>query len=150
MSDATPRSKAAWLVALVQRHSHRGWWAYLIWLLVYLFFAMMFAGEMEFHNGATAAQVWPLLIPIVVVIVQWIRPTVLGWAVICLPTILYFGVGVYYMITENLGPHPQWEHDLGGVILGSLFLAVLLAACLSLMFAARPRAFPGPIGNHSH
>jgi hypothetical protein len=141
MSDAAPKSKAAWLVALVQLRSHRGWWAYLIWLLVYLFFAMMFAEEMGAHDGATATQGWPLLVPIVVVIVQWIRPTILGWAIICLSTLIYFGVGAYYMITENFGPHPQWKHDLGGVILGSLFLVVLLAVCIALIFAARPRAF---------
>src|SRR5258706_365892 len=44
MADATPKSKAAWLAALIQRRSRRGWWAYAIWLLVYLPTAMMFAG----------------------------------------------------------------------------------------------------------
>jgi hypothetical protein len=141
MSEATPKSKVRWLVALVERRSRRGWWAYVIWLLVYLFTAMMFAGEMTAHSGATAAQMLPLLIPVVIVIVQWVRPTILGWAVIFLPTFLYFGIGVYYAITNNLGPHPQWEHDLGGLILGSFFLAALLAACLAVMFAARPRRF---------
>jgi hypothetical protein len=96
MSDTAPTSKTAWLVALVQRRSRRGWWVYVIWLLVYLFTAMMYADEMAFHSGATAMQMWPLVIPIVIVIVQWVRPSVLGWAVICLPTFLYFGVGVYY------------------------------------------------------
>jgi len=134
-----PKSKFGCLVALVQRRSWRGWWAYVIWLLVYLVTAMMFADEMAFHSGATATQMWPLLIPIVIIVVQWVRPTVLGWAVICLPTFLYFGVGVYYAVTNNLGPHPQWEHDSQGVILGSFFLAALLAACIALTLAARPR-----------
>jgi len=111
----------------------------MIWLLVYLPTAMMFAGEMSFHNGARAAQLWPLLIPVVILIVQWVRPTLVGWAVIFLPTVLYFGVGVYYAIRNNLGPHPQWEHDSAGVILGSAFLAGLFGACVALMFAAKPR-----------
>jgi hypothetical protein len=139
MNDLAPRSKTAWLVALVQRRSRRGWWVYVIWLLVYLFTAMMYAGEIAFHSGVMAVQMWPLVIPVLIVIAQWVRPTMLGWAVICLPTFLYFVVGVYYLVRNNLGPHPQWEHDSGGVILGSFFLAALLAACIALMFAARPR-----------
>jgi hypothetical protein len=139
MSDTTPTSKTGWLAALVQRRSRQGWWAYVIWLLVYLFTAMMYADEMAFHSGATATQMWPFLIPIVIIVVQWARPTILGWLVICLPTFLYFGLGVYYLVRNNLRPHPQWEYDSGGVILGSFFLAALLAACIALMFAARPR-----------
>jgi len=114
--------------------------ALLVCLLVYLPTAMMFAGEMSFHSRARAAQMWPLLIPIVILIVQWVRPTPLGWAVIFMPTFLYFGVGVYYAISNNLGPHPQWEYDSEGVILGSVFLAALLGVCIALTFAARPRA----------
>ncbi len=140
MADTMPKSGVTWLWALIQRRSRRGWWAYVIWLLVYLFTAMMFADEMAFHTGATAAQLWPLLIPILIITVQWVRPTVLGWAIICLPTFLYFGIGVYYAVRNNVGPHPQWEHDLGGVILGAFFLTALLAACVALTFAARPRA----------
>jgi len=100
---------------------------------------MMFAGEMAFHSGTRAAQLWPLLIPVLIAILQIVRPTLLGWAIIFLPTILYFGVGIYYAITNNLGPHPQWENDEGGVILGSVFLAALLVICIAVGIAARPR-----------
>jgi len=140
MAEGTPSPKASFLGTLVERRSRRGWWAYVIWLVVYLPTAMMFAGEMFFHSGTRAAQMWPLLMPIVVLITQWVRPTLLGWVVIFLPTFLYFGVGVYYAITNNLGPHPQWEHDSEGVILGGVFLAALLGVCLALTLAARPRA----------
>jgi hypothetical protein len=138
MAETTPKSKATWPAALMQRRSRRGWWAYVIWLLVYLPTAMMFADEMSAHSGVGAAQMLPLFIPIVVVGAQWIRPTILGWAVLFLPTFLYFGIGVYYLITNNLGPHPQWEHDLEGVILGFVFLVALFGVCVALMFAARP------------
>jgi hypothetical protein len=102
------------------------------------------------HKGTASAQGWPLLIPVIVVIVQWIRPTILGWAVICLPTLIYISVGACYIITENLGPHPQWERDPSGVVLGSLFLGVLLASCILLIFAARPRAFSGTMPHDKH
>ncbi len=91
----------------------------------------------------SAARMWPLLLPGAVIISQLIRPTVLGWPLILLPTLLYFGVGVYYAITNNLGPHPQWEHDSEGVILGSVLLAALLGVCVALLFAGRPKAFHG-------
>jgi hypothetical protein len=139
MADSTPKSKAAWLTALIRRRSRRGWWAYVIWLLVYLPTAIMYAGAISFLSGASAAQMWPLLIPIVIPIVQWVRPTILGWAVIFLPTFLYFAIGFYYAIRNNIGPHPQWEDDSEGVILGTVYLATLLGVCAALMFAARPR-----------
>jgi hypothetical protein len=143
MASNKPKSKVAWLVALVERRSRRGWWAYLIWLLVYLPTAMMFAGEMSFHGGAKTAQMWPLLLPIVIIIVQWMRPTLLGWVVLSLPTMIYFGVGIYYLVDNNLGAQPQWKTDSAGVILGFVFLGALLCVCVALIFGARPRVLDG-------
>jgi hypothetical protein len=135
--DSPPKSKTGWLAALIKERSRRAWWAYLIWLLIYAPTAMMFVGS----TGASAAKVWPLLIPVAILILQWIRPTILVWAVISLPTFLYFGVAIYYAITNNLGPHPQWEYDSEGVVLGSVFLAALLGVCVALMAAAKLGAF---------
>jgi hypothetical protein len=137
MIDTPPKSKTGWLIALIRQRSRRGWWVYMIWLLIYAPTAMMFAGD----SGASVARMWPLLIPVAILVLQWVRPTILVWAVISLPTFLYFGIGIYYAITNNLGPHPQWEHDSEGVILGSVFLASLLGVCVALMFAVRLGAF---------
>ena len=127
--------KRGWLAALIQQRNRRGWWVYVIWLLLYSATTMMFAGD----TGASAAQMWPFLIPVAILILQWVRPTLLGWAVISLPTCLYFCVGIYYAVANNLRSHPQWEYDSEGVILGSVFLAVLLGMCIALIVAARPR-----------
>jgi hypothetical protein len=135
--DSPPKSKLRWLVALTKERSRRGWWAYLIWLLLYAPTAMMYVDD----TGASAIKLWPLLIPVAILILQWVRPTIIVWAIISLPTFLYFGIGIYYFITNNLGPHPQWEHDSEGVILGSVFLGLLLAVCIVLMAPAKLGAF---------
>jgi hypothetical protein len=107
---------------------------HLILLLAYVLGAMMFIGDI----GGGSARMWPLLIPIGIIVGQWIRPTILGWVIIIVPTILYFAVGVYYLVANNIGAHPQWEDDAEGVILGSFFLAALLVLCTGLIFAAKP------------
>jgi len=127
------------LAALIRERSRNGWWAYLIWLFVYLLTAALFAEEAHFHGGAGASKLWPLVIPIFVIICQWARPTILGWALVSVPTVLYFCLGLYYAIANNIGPHPQWEYDSSGVVLGVIFLLALLGACISLVYAARPR-----------
>jgi hypothetical protein len=37
-----------------------------------------------------------LLVPVVVVVVQWIHPTLLGWAVVLVPTILFCAYGLLF------------------------------------------------------
>jgi len=140
MVDTTQRRNGCQFAALIERRSRRGGWAYFVWLLVYSLTAMMFAGEMEFHVGANTIQLSALLVPILIVVVQLIRPTILGWIVIFSPTFLYFCVGVFYFVGNNLGSRPQWQDDLEGVVLGSLFLVALLGACMALSFAAKPGA----------
>ena len=119
---------------VVRQRSRGGWWAYLIWLLLYLFTAFLFAGEVYFHSGAGASQLLPLLIPVVIVLLQWVRPTILGWSIIFLLTVLYFCVGVYYVFTNDLGR----AYDSSGLVVSSLFLLALLGVCIALAFA-RPR-----------
>ena len=123
---------------VVRQRSRSGWWAYLIWLLLYLFTAFLFAEEAHFHSGAGANQFVPLLIPVVIVLLQWVRPTILGWSIIFLLTVLYFCVGVYYVFTNNLGPQPQWAYDSSGLVVSLLFLLALLGVCIALAFT-RPR-----------
>jgi hypothetical protein len=138
MVDLYVRSKTRGVGTLIQRRSRRGAWVYAILLLAYYMpTAMMLASEMRFANPA---QAWPLLVPLVVVIVQWVRPTILGWACIAMPTFLYFCIGVYYAVANNLGPSQQWEYDREGVVFGTVYLTVLLGVCMALTFAAWPRA----------
>jgi hypothetical protein len=128
-----------WLNALTQRRSNRSRWVYVLCLLGYVATALMFAADIGVNSGAMLARLWPLLIPVGILITQLIRPTILGWAVISLPAFLYFGCGIYYAIRNDLGPHPQWDYDREGVIGGSIFMVVLFGVCVALMLAARPK-----------
>jgi hypothetical protein len=141
MIDTVPNSKSGCLAGLIKRRSRRGWWIYVIWLLSYVLSVMLYLGD----TGADLAQVWPLFIPIPILVLQWVRPTVLVWVAISLPTFLYFGIVAFYEIIDITGPRPhgqsQWDSDSQGVILGWIFFAAWLVVCIALMFAPRPGAF---------
>lgn len=123
---------------LVGRRPRRASWAYVVWLIPYLLTAWLFAGEMAFHSGARPYQMLPLLIPVFVVAVQLAYPTLLGWALFFVPSVLYCGTGVYYLLRNATERQPQWEYDLGGFIMGLFFVGSYVAVCLCL-FHARPR-----------
>ena len=138
MADSEHQTKLNPLRALILRRSRRRAWAYGLWLLVYLPTALLFADEMAAHSGAGIAAMLPLLVPIAIVVAQMIYPTLLGWAVILIPSVLYGGVGVFYLIRNATERHPQWEYDLSGFIMGSIFVGAWVAVCLALILA-RPR-----------
>jgi hypothetical protein len=108
---------------------------YAVWLLVYLPMGSFCVVDLE----VPPAKAWPLLIPIALLIIHLMHPTLLGWLVFFVPTLLYLGVGVYYAISNNLGPHPQWQTDREGVVLGSVVTAAMLGACVAL-YAGKPKA----------
>jgi hypothetical protein len=113
--DSSPISKTGWLAALIQKRSRRGWWAYVIWLLIYAPTVMMFAGD----TGASPARMWPFLIPVAILSLQLVRPTILIWAVISLPTFLY--LGIYWTVVrscslfqpKNIGVATAGQADFG-------------------------------------
>ena len=124
--------------SLFQRRHRRHSWAYVLWLLAYLPTAWLYAGELAFHAGARAYQMWPLLVPVAIVIAQMIYPTLAGWVVILIPSVLYTGVGVFYLIRNATEKQPQWQYDLSGFIMGFIFVGAFIAVCAALIFA-RPR-----------
>src|ERR1035441_340067 len=93
---------------LLGRRTRRATWAYLFWFIPYLLTAWLFAGDMAFHAGAHPYLI-PLLIPVFVVVAQIVYPTLLGWAVIFIPSVLYCGAWVYYLVRNATQRQPQWE-----------------------------------------
>ena len=138
MADSQHQHKLNPLGALIVRRTRERGWAYGLWLLVYLPTAWLFAGEMAAHSGAGVLAMLPLLIPVAIAVAQMIYPTLLGWAVIVVPSVLYAGVGVFYLIRNATRRQPQWEYDLSGFILGSVFVGAFIAVCIALILA-RPR-----------
>ena len=127
------------LLSLVRRRSRVKAWAYAIWLLVYLLTGCYCVGGLEIP----AARAWPFLIPVGLLIVHVVYPTLLGWLIFFVPTVLYLGAGVYYAVSNNIGPHPQWQGDMEGVVLGSVFIAAMFGVCAAL-YSARPRSSHEP------
>jgi len=76
-----------------------------------------------------------MLVPIGVVILQMIYPTLLGWVVIMIPSVLYTGLGVFYLIRNATKTQPQWQYDLLGFIMGIFFIGAYVAVSIALIFA---------------
>jgi hypothetical protein len=134
MDEPQHKNKLNPLRALIVRHCRRRAWAYVLWILVYLPTAWLFAGEMDAHSEPGILAMLPLLIPLAVAVGQMIYPTLLGWYVIIIPSVLYTGVGVFYLIRNATERQPQWQHDLSGFILGSIFVGAFVVVCIALIF----------------
>jgi hypothetical protein len=98
---------------LLGRRTRRATWAYLLWFIPYLVTAWLFGGY----------PLIPLLIPVFVVVAQMVYPTLLGWAVVFIPSVLYCGAWVYYVVRNATQRQPQWEP----MVL--CFVGAYLAAC---------------------
>jgi hypothetical protein len=120
--------------SLFQRRPRRHTWAYVLWLFAYVPAAWLFAGD----TGAQVYQLWPLLVPVVIVVAQMMYTTLVGWVVIVVPSALYSGVGVFYLIRNATETPPQWQYDSSGFIMGLIFIGAFVAVCVALIFA-RPR-----------
>ena len=120
-SSSLWRKGAHWLF---DRRSLRAWWAYVLWILIYLFICALG------HEDVLPSPAWLALIPVALVIAHMIRPTALGWLIILVPTLLYAGVGVYYLIADFTD---KWTHDLGRLIFLAMFEGALLCTCAGLL-----------------
>jgi len=138
VDDSEHQYKLNPLRAFIVRRSRGGAWAYGLWLLVYLPTAWLFAGELAAHSGAGVLAMLPLLIPVAIAFAQMIYPTMLGWWIIIIPSVLYAAVGLFYLIRNATERPPQRERDLSGFILGSIFVGAFVASCVALIFG-RPK-----------
>ena len=120
--------------SLFQRRPRRHIWAYILWVLVYLPTVCLYAG----HMGARTYEMLPLLFPVAIVITQMVYPTLVGWVIILVPSVLYTGAGGFYLIRNATEKQPQWEYDSSGFVMGCVFVGALIVLCAALAFA-RPR-----------
>jgi hypothetical protein len=134
MKTPLPKRIILLVGALVERRTRRGSWAYLLWLLAYVPM-MIFCADFAFWN-LRPFQLLPLLIPIVIILVQLIWPTLLGWAVIALPSVFVAGVGVVSVILTASARVQQDE--LGALVISSVAAGVYVLVCVALWFA-RPK-----------
>jgi hypothetical protein len=122
--ENSPPSKGFHPIALLFQRRQRRVWAYIAWLLVYTATAWFFAVDTE----AKPIQMLPFLVPLALVIVQMIYPTLFVWALMVIPSVLYSGVGIYYLIRDFA--EKQWQYDFQGVCL-VLLLSLFTSQCVS-------------------
>ena len=128
-SGLSPNKSMLLLSALVKRRTRRGFWAYILWLLVWVPL-MVFIASFQLRPYQML-----LLIPIVVVLVQVGYPTLLGWAVIVMPSVFFTGVMAYFVVVTAPG---RLQHDLAGLVISSVAAGIYVLVCVALWYA-RPK-----------
>lgn len=111
---------------LFERHQRRVW-PYLIWLLAYgctLFFDLL-DGKFGFR------LILPLLLPILIVLLQVIYPTMIGWIIITIPTCIYWAYGVVLFIHCDL--NNGWKSDPHGFEGAVCFTLLETVTCAALL-----------------
>ncbi len=96
------------------------------------------AGVGSFATGALQKReglfILLLLVPIAVALVQFFRPTLLGWGLIAAPTVILAGSGVVGFFVSIVGPF-----GLMGVLPSALLVGVIVTIA-AVIVSARPRA----------
>ena len=120
--------------SLFKRRTRRASWAYILWILAYLPL-MVFVSDFVFFR-LRPYQYLPVLIPVAVIIVQLAYPTLLGWAVVVIPSVFVAGVGVVSVVITV--PARDLPHDLGRLVISSIAAGVYVLVCVALWYA-RPK-----------
>lgn len=102
---------------LIERRRRTGWWTLLYWLFPYSFTAVMLVREVTSQRHAGLAEFWPLLLPVGIILLQWYRPTIFGWSLIVLPTLVCACAAVFYTIRN-------WEFNPARKFFGFHYFAV--------------------------
>ena len=133
MSSPSTNKVRLLLGAVLGRRIRRGSWAYILWLLAYMPF-MIWSADFVFVHPRPY-QFLLLLIPLAVVVVQLVYPTLLGWALFVIPSVFVAGVGVYFVI---LTAPRRAQDDLAGLVGSSVAAAFYVLVCVALWYA-RPK-----------
>ena len=133
---SSPASTKAMLLlrSLFKRRTRRASLAYILWFLAYLPL-MVFVSDFVFFR-LRPYQYLPVLIPVAVVIVQLAYPTLLGWAVVVIPSVFVAGVGVVSVVIT--APARDLPNDLGRLVISSIAAAIYVLVCVALWYA-RPK-----------
>ena len=121
---------------LVQRRKSRGDVAYVLWFLGFL----MTVFTIGINSDVDGVGLSILSVPLVVAVVQPIYPTLLGWGIVFVPTVLFAGQLAYFTIR-----YEGEMDDTTGTVLNWVFLAYLVLVIVALV-KARPRPPIPPAG----
>jgi hypothetical protein len=122
------------LHAMVVRRGRRGYWAYMLWLVAYMPMMVWITDFVLVHPRPW--QYLPLLIPISIVLVQFIHPTLLGWTLIIIPSVFVAGVAVVSVVITV--PASDLPHDLPRLVISSIAAGLYVLVCF-VFWHARPK-----------
>lgn len=124
--------------ALFQVRGTRGSWVYVAWLVCYAVFAFTADGECFRVARPTIAEFIFLFVPPAIAYVQFRAPTLVGWALIAVPTVTlavafaFFGsFGILYNLHDAYDIHDRAITD---ALLIALALVVLLLLAFGLVY----------------
>jgi len=133
ITSALPETATPWLRALVGRRTRRRSWAYILALLAWLPPIAFMAGDLSFHVRPRRLPL--LLIPILIVAVQLALPTLLGWTVVLVPSLLITGAMSFFVLFTAPG---RMQDDLTGLAISCATAVFYVLVCVAL-WLARPR-----------
>ena len=137
------------LRSLVQRRSSRNGAAYVPWAFTYVLIGFMLWHGKADRSPDEVLSLWPGIIPLCIIGVQCLRPTVLGWLFVFVFALACNGFFVY---VEFLAYRVRDQSEGGwqGTSLLLLFVALFIVAPVALLVAAWPKALSGsPPPNHA-
>jgi hypothetical protein len=130
VSAGLPHEALQLVRAAVKRRTRRGSWAYILWLLAWLP-PMVFIASFYLRPYQML-----LLIPIIVALVQVVYPTLLGWAVIVIPSVFFTGAMGFFVIVTAPARVQRCEPE--SLVISSVAAGVYALVCVALWFA-RPK-----------
>ena len=97
-------------------------------------------GSFGAQSWSDVIRAWPLFIPLGFVVVQWLRPTLLGWGVVSLPGAVYPIAVIVGLLADSFGPSPLWRTwSLFEFVGGFVFLGIMTVIVVALVRASWPR-----------
>jgi hypothetical protein len=124
---------------LVERRSGLRWWAPLVWALGYASFILTTLWGFSARDWSGLLRAFLLFLLVALVVVQWVRPTVLGWGLLSAPAASFALAGVVTMVASILVPAPYGQPPSGVTAVGAVLQLSFVLVVGAVVYTGWPR-----------
>ena len=133
---------------LVRRRTSRRGPAYIPWLLIYVMSGLTLWHGKGDRSPDEVLSLSPGIIPLCIIGVQCLRPTILGWVTVLVVALLYDGFLLYFDFLVY-SVRDQSADSVFGTILTLVFFVAFFLVPIALIVAARPKSSVHPPPNNA-